>query len=914
MAGQVATAEAKAKDDPSLENQINLATWRIMLGEMATEQGERSDLWSLAVDQIEFGRKAIAEIEAALAASPEEERLLSKSPNAAMRLDATRVRMTAIQQREATARQAERDRLNQLREIAKKYRDVLAKIAEVDLYLRLDDMQHARSANLEALQGVNDVLAIARSRDDIHLFHDEPQLEDGVDLKAVNANVSPLSVEMIAHIKAIQALASSQLALRQSPVDQKLLEESRDWALAALNGTEVPGFPTPAGSHTGNPIGLYVLGLVSEAQGVEQVRPAPASLQLHQQAETHFAAAKENYAKALSALVKNRTGAGVLAELEATITAKIKSLESPAPFLAQADQATLSGRPEAAWKILQEGSLRIREPQLWSSMIEAGRRGAAGEQILLAQVAEGTSNRLLVKETWETQLLQMKIALDAVGENLSQIGAKGLTPERRQSLSQRLTERSTALRGLQATATTALEKAETAAFLALAVAYQSVLGGDAKRTDTLIREAQRLSRDAMAELEAGLKLEKDPVKAIPLREALIASRLAYGHISIRALPDYRDDASLAFAAAFDEMAKLPFAASNLELLGSPTISAMMSRDGDSATRLALEERRYRELVTRFLEGMFTLHFGSPDAASQQMANALQAGATSQQLASGGGPVDASAMLGQTDGFDSQVTLQDSVRAFAILASIQADKPDEALVESVRLLNPASKITSTNQVDEAALDDALDRIQSPLVGYAFASAVESYSDSLNISDGTRHEMLAAQARLAFEKVDQQLQSRRLRNRYPHLVALVEQAASRLGSIEGYQADATQKQRQGDADGAIRTLEAGLKRHPRSSELWVAFLEAQLEQSRRGAASRESYVGVLKQIETAHQLKMISSFEHDLLSASLLERMNELERSLDAYQRALAGAADPRDVVRTRSKISEVRIRLVTKSTN
>ena len=94
--------------DPTVENQVRVATWRVLLGEMASEGGEDLSLWSLAIDQIDEGLQALGEVENQLAASPDLNRQISRSPDLAMRLDAARVRQAAIAQREQLARDAER--------------------------------------------------------------------------------------------------------------------------------------------------------------------------------------------------------------------------------------------------------------------------------------------------------------------------------------------------------------------------------------------------------------------------------------------------------------------------------------------------------------------------------------------------------------------------------------------------------------------------------------------------------------------------------------------------------------------------------------------------------------------------------------------------------------------------------------
>ena len=92
IVGHLRSAIKEFDANPTLENRIRVATWRVMLGEIATEGGDDLSLWSVSLDEIEAGRKALAEIEDQIAKAPDLERRISKQPRIAMRLDAVRVR------------------------------------------------------------------------------------------------------------------------------------------------------------------------------------------------------------------------------------------------------------------------------------------------------------------------------------------------------------------------------------------------------------------------------------------------------------------------------------------------------------------------------------------------------------------------------------------------------------------------------------------------------------------------------------------------------------------------------------------------------------------------------------------------------------------------------------------------------
>jgi len=905
---QLTSALEKLESDRNIDNRVRVATWRLLLAELATERGDSASLWSVATDQFVEGMAELREIEDAIAKDPELERQLSETPAVAMRLDAARVRQGAIEQRAQLARNAERQRLNQLRAIAKEYRDLLAKMSEVDLYLRLEDYPRVRTANADVLKGIGRIHESARSRKDYHLFDDEPAVDPDADFKVVQSTPAPLNVELIAHLKAIQALATCRLALRGESPDGELLKEARSWANAALNGQVVPGLELPEGHAADNPLGHYVLGLASESSGVQATRPNAAAAELHQKASPFFVEANKEFKLAAAALSKSESGNAVLAQLAAEIDDRVKSLESDAPFFIRAESETLKGRPQAAWDILREATTRHRNQRLWLALLEAGRRAGVNQKDLQHAIAISVQEDILTEDDCSAQVVLMKASTDAVWGEVGRQGVAKIAAARRQQLAQLLAKRSDVLRNALESEKSDLVRVQGQAFLSLAIAYQSLLSPNTGDQGDALREAHRLARDAMAALEPAMSTEKDEMVAISLREALIASRLSYGHISVLVLPDYRDDSLIAFAAAFDEMAKLPFRRGDVGILGSPMISALAARTGESGTKLAFEERRYRELVTRFLEGMYTLQFGNPGAAADQMATALrlgqQAGGTPGQT----GPRDAGVMLGQTDGFDAQVTLHDSVRAFKVLADIEAGRNETALVECIRILVPNASLASVEDVDQAVLNAAITRIQSPLVGYAFASALDANVNSLDLEQSSRRAIVLSATTAAFDRVEQQLQSQRMQNRYPHLAALVSDARQRLGSEAVFRDRANQLRTRGHLTGSLNTLVDGLRRHPRSTILWRLYLETQIEQARRGNASEDTFRQLLDRIARVKQMNMISPFQQHFYSAVLHERLGDTQRSLQAYEDALAAAKEPRDRVLARSKASQLRVRL------
>ena len=908
IVGQLKSAMNKYKANPTLENKIRVATWRIMLGEVATEGGKSLSLWSVALDEFDAGSKWLREIEIQIAKSPELERRISNSHLVAMRLDATRVRRGPIAKRTTLARKSERARLNQLREIAKAYRTLLEKGSQADLYFRLADYERARQANIGSLKAISKIYDIAASRNDYYLFKDEPRVDPDSDFKAVQATTEPLGIDVVGHAKVMHSLATFRLAVAGKTVDRKLLEESRLWAFAAVNGGDAGDIKLPKGKVTANPIAHYVLGLVNETLGTEMTRERPARAESHRLARTHFNAAKSHFAQAKSVISTKYSNNKTLATLAAEITAHAEKLTAPKKCLKEAQQQTVDGRPREAMKILGDGVLRHRDTSLWLELIDNARRARVSRVDLRKIVSQASEEKVFEQRDVFAQIALTKVATELAWNEIAEKGAAKMPAKRRARLRGDLQRQTAALKTALAMVDDEVTRAQGQAVMALSIAYQTILSPSQDSRKARLGESHRLARDAMVVLATEIEKQKDAVQRVKFREALIASRLAYGHVAMQMLPKYRDDALLAFAAAFDEMAKLPYHTGNVKILGSPMITALAGRDGESGGKLAIEERRYRQLVTRFLEGMYALQFGNAAAAADQMTAALRLGERVGKDQKKFGPRDATVMLGQADGFDAKVTLQDTVKSFKILADIKAGRHDTAFIGAVQLLVPNARISRVDDINQQTLEKAVRGIQSPLVGYALASALEAHLNSLGLGVGQRREILIAQTSAALSKVNVILRSRRMQDRYPHLVAMAKDIQGRFSSADQFRKDALKRRGRADLSGAIEILAAGIRIHSRSEALWQLYFETKIEQVRRGNATAATYSQLLKEVVQAAQKKMLSPYLVNYYSAVLYERLGRSQDSLIAYESALARAVRPKDRIIARSKVSELRIRL------
>jgi len=908
----VGDARVQFSSEASLESQVRLATWLLLFAELATETPALG-LWSVAADAFEEGSELLARIEATIDADPSVEGRLSATPALAMRLDAARVRKASMDARRDVARSEERRRLEQLREIVGAYRDATRELALFNLHALENDEGPAQASTQVALASLAKIVDIVKQRGDAHLFTDEPALEANAAFAPAGAPPEPFAADTVALLKTLQSLVDRDLAAHRQqmpsdgdgpdgPTDTGLLKRAQAWAQSALGDAPAVELPeSAAGNDPSSALAHYALGLAQEDLGRLKLTAQPVNVDARREAELDFTEARSHFARAAELLAGAAAGGKPDGGLADRVRTAAERLRDPTTFLAAADRLTAQGRPRAAWELLQGGLERHDAAAIWLARAEHGRRGRVAAASLLAELDSAFRAGLLRENGVRAALARAKIALDEVTNALN---APALAGAEREQLAARIQSEIAALReSREKTRADASAAAEVDAHLALALACSSLL--DARLDQSVLTEAYRLARDASAALEAQLAREQDGAKAIQLREALIAGRLAQGHLAVAVLPDYRDEPLLAFSAAFDEAARLPFARSDVKSLGSPLLTALSRRPSEAGNQLAREERGRREMMTRFVEAAFTLEFGEPGAAGNQMARALDAVSTS-----GGGEdgalTDAPKLLAQADGFDAQVSLRDSLQAFRALAEVAAGRSESALLDLLRSLLPDAPLADVAAIDQLHVSRAVSKVQSPLTGYALALALDARLDVLDLADTRRLKGLSQQALSAQRRTGELLKSLRLTERYPHLVALNRQLGERLEAPEHSLSLAAGLRLRGDIDGAVDELRQGIRRHPESQPLWQAYAETQLDRLKR--ENRDAGFGeLLAELDGAAAVGLLSEYQHQLTRGAVHELRGEHAQALAAFSRALGLATSPEQRVLARAKAAAARAR-------
>lgn len=922
--------------DASIENEIHFATWLMLFAEISMESDQT--LFSQSRDAFEEGGRHLAHVHNAIQKDPQLQRRISTNASLAMRLDAAQVRQQAIGKRKELARTEELKRLRQLRELVQAFRDATRELSRSNLHFRTGDFAATADSTDKVLSNLRTIYDVAGSRKDYYLFFDEPQIAADADYKLIRTAQEPFTTDTISYVKALHALSAFQLAKQPAGgFDDRRLADAQTWATAALRDDVAAAAKSPPGADENNILAHYVLGQTRAAQGVSKTRSAPFGAESHANAAADFAAAREQ----LSTAQKLSRGRGqdiAMAHFNQEVDQRVAELASDAPFLERAANLTSQGQLRVSRDILLEGLYLHRSPRLVQQYLESSRRLKSDLNVVFAAYLTAVRSAELPRDAAATYLVGGKILLEKVWLGIARPEADQAAHGGAASLRE---DRVRAEQLLRAGLKMAPQRkhdpvgmAEFEAFLALAIAYEPLIVRDLEHGEARLKEAYQLARDSEATLKqailrANLPAGIAPVDAMDIiaqREALIASRLALGHVGLRILPDYRDEPMLAFAAAFDETARLPFAQADLKAFGSPFVQAVTSRSGESGTRLAQQERQQRHVMSRFVEAAYALHFGEPEAAAAQAMAGLRLLDASGAAKTGASTADAAELLAQADGFDARLSLPETLRAFVALSEIAAGRPRDGLREILGTLVPESIKPQPGNAEidlphPDLLRAAAAAVQSPLTGYTLGVALEANIDLLNPKDN-RLTGLSLAARAAYQRAGELLEkSPRLRSRYGNLVISVRRAIARLDENKGpqdYLAKADAQKAAGNNVAAARLIEAGVRRHRQSGKLIERWVDNQMQVADQQLPATAPGQPVKRSLETNEELieslsalaksGNVPAYAIDLKQGAVYERMGKLPEAVYAYNRAAGAAKSPRDKIIATSKSAALRARL------
>lgn len=880
----------------AISDQVRLATWQLLLGEYAAAHPEIS-LPTTAIDALDAGRQGLARVEALIDESPELEDEISADPSLAIRLDTVRVRTVAYRRREELAREQEVQRLHHLRKAVSSYRSLSESLMRWQMHHELGDAPQTLAAAKEALRQLEAVYEVVNSRRDYHLFDDEPAINGSGEFAVVEIAPAPYSTDALSMLKSLQGLAYFSLLHAHAKDDVKLLRRAQTWASAALHDSDGP-LEVPAGADQNNVLAKWVLALVEEADGDLLAMSADPSER--SKAAKHFAEARKLLKETEAACVQKKVDAD--AKLRSDVAERLTALESPEPLVARARALIAVGDIESARRCLDAASRRHRTASTVLESIRVGLRHGQPVALLRIDWRKAVDAGIVPEDSLEAQLLLGELRNRQAGQALS--GPVGAMPDG--VIDELASTTSSLLRWCDDAQLPKVARATVKATSSLAFAMKWAILPSATPNQNDIAEAYRHAKDAEFTLVDELKAaaNRDAEEVLAIREALVASRMAAGHLAALHLEPWQDDSRVFFFAAADEAARFDTTTPVLPLVAKPLLKLVFDRSDSGASKLAAVERQRRQMITQCLEALFTAEFGSPAAGSEAMTAAAEMAGGREADAAAGVSLEPGDLSAAADGFDSKVSLADTVRAFGVLTDIRAGKYSEALSKALPLAAGQELGSTLNSITQEEMTLCLRASQSPLVAFTLAKSIEAYASSLPLAKELNYrQTLTGYAKTAYRRGMQLLEAERLAIRYPHLLRLMSDSLKRLDTPDAVVAAAESAIARQEYAAALGAAESGLSLHPRSTKLWRLYFSARMAIPQSGDAS-----DLLSELDAVAKAGLVPAFEHRLLRGELLERAGKLKAAKAQYE--LAQTAATTAVARVEALSNTARVRAKT----
>jgi hypothetical protein len=820
----IKTAQTAFDGSGSTVNKINLATALLLHAELVSRPDET--LFTTANNHFEKGMELYEEIQDAIANDPELNDKLVDNPLVAMRLDTVAVRLQAIEKKQEVSRKSEQDRLGNLRQIIEHYRESAGAVSTAMTYLALQEHSPADEAMADAetaFARIQMILEVNKDRD-YYLLADEPDFDIDPDERFSFAPIEPFTEKYESQLNALKATVRFRSAVDggEDPVVAILQEVIAD-AKASIDET--------MGGDVNNPLAYYVHGLAEEELGLLLTRNDKANRTAHTDATNHFDKAIEQFNEAKTRLQQpadERTES-----LHVDLDKRINELNSPAGFIERSLKSTREGNTDAAFAELQEGLFRHVDADIWYAWGEAGMRGKEPESALLDGLKAARDSGILPEDNYRTILIPSKIVLSEVLRKMAERPLANIQGAEKTALVERLLQQSSSLEEAAEAAGNLNERSQCQAFSALAVSLRVMLQASE------VPEVERVKTYHLAEnahfiLIRNLDLLPQNVDDFGLREAIIASRLAQGYLAVKILQPYQDDAITAFSTALDELSRLPFRRPDAKVLGTPLLIALRNRPNDADEKVLAEERTLRTALESIVDGTVALYYGNAAKAVREMEDALE-DFVEPGAGTDNAPVrvlDAAQLLAQSDGV-RMLFAEDQLRSFHVMALIEADRADEAIVEAIRLVLPDELKADTNEAAAAQIDLGLIRraiaeSSSPMAAHALSRALEEYVVSKGLGDFPERKAYLEQTKASLKSAGSFL-SVALRDMYPVLAQQNDDAIVRLNIPESYVRKGNNLRGQNRLLEAEELLTDGVIRHPENVDLWRQLIQVALDRA-------------------------------------------------------------------------------------
>ncbi len=306
------------------------------------------------------------------------------------------------------------------------------------------------------------------------------------------------------------------------------------------------------------------------------------------------------------------------------------------------------------------------------------------------------------------------------------------------------------------------------------------------------------------------------------------------------------------------------------------------------------------------EAMYASLFGEKKESADQMAKAVAAGKSATE--SNGLEIDLDELSASADGFDSKVNLMETLKSFQILAEIEAKSFDEAFQHAVELTHGESVEAG---VDSQLLASCVEKIESPLVGYAFGKSLEMLAVSIPLEERLEdRKTLLSFAKKSLSRTAQLFdQYKSLELKYPQFVAQTDTDFDNLRESSGYLSEATDLQSRGYLNESLAKIQSGLSRHPQDKPLWDQYFQVRFELlGDQDLQKSLKPATLLRELELVRSLSLIPEFEFLFYKAAGLEAAGQLAEAEVAFAAAVEAAQTPRDQIRVISERNRVRLKL------
>ena len=894
--------EAQRKAPSDILNDVRLATWELLLGEFVAIHPEIT-LPTTSIDSLISGRKRLAKIELRIEENPKLEDKISAEPELAIRLDTVRVRKIAFARRETSARAEEVRRLSQLRELVRTYRDLTASMVRWQTFAMIGDSEMSQEESLSSLEDLQSIYDVVDSRRELHLFDDEPVVNDDSEFSVIEIEPLPFSNNIVAALKGLQGLAYFNNLKIDPDFDERLLEHAEVWASAALIDVDGP-LSVPDGADSDNVLAKWVLSLASELKATRLAINKDKTKRL--QAKSFFNKSKQLLAELIAVCEdrKVKSDAKILTDARNRYSA----LDSPQKAISDARELVSLGQPYTARAVLLSALQRHPVPAIGIERLRVGLRTGLRPSLLLTEWNELLDSEILDEDSFNVQIVLGEIRNRSAAIFLtSDLDDDDLKLEEVQALDSTLAALSPLCDSPELSGS---ERAIVKSVYALAFAQKELLTSvvdDELRVGAAYRHAKDAEFKLVKEIAANANEKGDSEDAIVLRESLISSRLAAGHLAAIHLEDWQADSQIFFFAATDAAAKLQPTEPLLALLGRPLLNQIFNNTRDKATKLAAVEKHRRQMITRCLEAIFTAEFGSVEAGAEAMQEATDL--AQQSLSGDESPpnLNPETLSAFADGFDAKITLPQTIQAFGVLTEVRASLNSAALGHAVQLAS--NGIITADEFDLEKMDfeqvaQVITQVESPLVAFVLGKSLESFADSLPIAEKTEYRQSFTKAAVqAYMRGEKLLQSERLVTRYPHYLALIKRSLHKLQNPESHIRTVTLLVEQQRFVAAAEEAKKALSSHPYDAELWRIYFTSTLAAT---GVHAEGGILLLQELGEAKRAELVPDYEYHLIRSEIFERRNEFEKALDEQELASAFFRTENEKIDSLAKTARLRV--------